>query len=89
MKIIGQTKEGFILDASRQELANLIGFSSGFKIAHLKVGAKIEIHHMYEQLYALSKMDKEVNIASDKLQKYAEELRPLMPLTIECPTEGE
>ena len=89
MKIIGQTKEGFILDASRQELANLIGFYSGFNIAQLKVGVKIEIHHMYEQLYSLSKMEKEVNIVSDKLQKYAEELRPLMPLTIECPTEGE
>ena len=66
MKIIGQTKDGFILDASRQELANLIGFYSGFNIAQLKVGVKIEIHHMYEQLYSLSKMEKEVNIVSDK-----------------------
>ena len=89
MKIIGKTEDGFILDASRKEVANLIGFFSGFGIKNVTVGSEIEVHHMYSQLYELSHFKAELGNISDKLEKYAKELRPLMPLQIMCPTKGE
>ncbi len=60
MKIIGETDNGFILDATKQEVANLIGFYSQFEIGQIKTGMDIEVHHMYTQLYDLSHMEREL-----------------------------
>ena len=54
MKIIGKTNDGFILESSAKELANLIGFYSEYTNELPKVGSEIEIDHMYNQLYQLS-----------------------------------
>lgn len=89
MKIIGETDNGFILDASKQEVANLIGFYSGFDIGKLHTGLEIEVNHMYSQLYDLSHMEKGLGQIADNLEKYALILRPIMPLHIKCPTDGE
>lgn len=89
MKIIGETEKGFILDATTQEVANLIGFYSGFEIGHIKTGVEIEINHMYSQLYDLNHMEREIGQIADKLEAYALALRPIMPLNIKCPTKGE
>jgi hypothetical protein len=88
MKIIGRTEKGFILDATKQEVAHLIGFCSGFDIGHIEVGLDIEINQMYNQLYDLSHMENELQQIADRLERYASLLRPLMPIHIECPTEG-
>lgn len=89
MKIIGKTNSGFILEAKASEMAHLIGFYSEFKAAkYLEIGNEIEINHMYNQLYELSHMEKEIQQIADKLEKYATELRPLVPVKIDCPTKG-
>jgi len=89
MKILGKTGEGYILEASNKELAHLVGFFSEYEMNYLIVGTEIEINHMYNQLYDLSHMENDLQQIADKLEKYAETLRPLMPLHIECPTKGE
>lgn len=58
MKIIGKTKEGFIIEAHANEVARLIGFYSqhsmtktfDHRVDPLPVGAEININGMYEQL---------------------------------------
>jgi len=89
MKIIGKTENGFILDATMQEVANLVGFYSKFKVADIQVGREIDVHRMYHQLYELHHMEKQVGEIADQFEKYARELRPIMPIHIVASTEGE
>lgn len=89
MQIIGETENGFILDATRQEVANLIGFYSGFDIKGIKTGVEIEVNHMYSQLYDLNHMEREIGQIADRFEKFALDLRPIMPVHIKCPTKGE
>lgn len=89
MKIIGETANGFILDATKAEVANLIGFYSGFDISHIKLGAEIAVAKMYHQLYTLSHMRIELESASEALQKYSKAMKSLVPLSITCETKGE
>ena len=88
MKVIGETEDGFILDARASEIANLVGFYSQFDIEHIKLGTEIDVHRMYQQLYKLSSMRKEMTGIADKLVHYSLALRPLMPVDIKCPTKG-
>jgi len=69
-------------------VANLIGYYSGFDIGHIKVGADIKIHNLYNQLYDLSHMKKNLLEASKNLEKYSKALLPILPIDINCPTEG-
>ena len=56
MKIIGSSSTGFILEASRREVFNLIGFYSEYseKRPDLKPGDDFNVSKMYRQLYELS-----------------------------------
>ena len=89
MKIIGKHENGFILDASKEELANLIGFYSEFKIEHIDVGAEIKAHEMYEQLYSLSTMKSQLDNIADELENYSQALRLLTPIQVKISKNGE
>lgn len=55
MKIIGGTQDGFILQATNDEVANLLGFSwSGRSGApRLKVGSDIDVHSMFNFIHQI------------------------------------
>jgi hypothetical protein len=89
MKIIGKGKNNFILEASRVELANLIGFYSKYDVLHLKVGIDIKVHQMYEQLFKLSRFKEEMDAMSANLSGFAEALKQPLPVDIDCPTGME
>lgn len=89
MKIIGKHENGFILDAGKEELANLTGYHSEFKIEDIDVGAEIRVHEMYQQLYDLSNVKDQMNAMADKLDSYSQALRLLSPIAVAVAMNGE
>ena len=83
MKIIGKTEDGFILDVSAKEIANLIGYyseySDPFKV---KVGDEIAISDMYRQLDALAAQDKEIQDCRNTLLQAYRHLELVSPVKI-------
>ena len=69
MKIIGESKDDFIVNISKREVAQMLGYYSEYsdKFSQPKVGDEIKIHAMYRQLIDLYSM-------SDKLEKIKEGL---------------
>lgn len=76
MKIIGQTDEGFIINATEREIFNLIGYyySGDTGAPKLRVGSVIDVSSMYRQLYeiknrkgVLGKLAKELKETADLL----------------------
>lgn len=59
MKVIAKTKDGYLLEASETEIANLIGYysqyESGFDRRGLNIGDSLKISEMFQQLYSLKK----------------------------------
>jgi hypothetical protein len=60
MKVIGTTKRGFLLDASDDEVARLIGYYSSYAVRDkfrkskvVNVGDEIQISEMYNSLIEL------------------------------------
>lgn len=88
MKIIGKSDGGYIIEASSSEVANLIGFYSAYTNMPSnmpKVGATIDVHSMYQQLYKLSHMQYDLDKVVDILETYARNLKPIVPIKIEIP----
>lgn len=53
MKIIGETKHGYIVESSRDEIARLIGYYGSYSgtAACPKIGDEIQASEMFDQLY--------------------------------------
>lgn len=84
MKIIGKTNYGFILEASNDEAANLIGYHSQYQNKRtLEVGQEINIADMYRQLYDLSNAQDELTKCSEALKRAATLVKN-NPLPISC-----
>lgn len=81
MKIIGESREGYIIEASKDEVANLIGYYSKyddkFKIS---VGDKINISGMYQQLYNLKNNQPRLKEIVKTLRNLADLLEPVCPV---------
>lgn len=79
MKIIATTKNGFILEATELELANIAGYSSKFSgIAdQFKIGTDIAVNAVFNKLDKLAVAKKELKETEDKLQALAQELKSL------------
>ena len=81
MKVIGKSQNGFILDASSQEVARLIGYYSSYeKGATSSVGDEIQVDKMYEQLYKLEHNQPELRKVVDTLRGLADLLEPVCPV---------
>lgn len=85
MKIIGTTKDGFILEASENEVANLIGYYSRYDMreketAPPKPGDTIRIHEMYQRLYVLASRRGQIKTAQKMLLDAASELELVDPI---------
>ncbi len=84
MKVIGITQNGFILESSRDEVANLIGFYSAYsdkaKINDLKTGTEIKVSDMYSQLYGIAAIRRKITDAQKELRAAADKLDPVVPI---------
>ncbi|UWG96811.1 hypothetical protein LPY66_18325 [Dehalobacter sp. DCM] len=81
MKIIGQSENSFILEASKDELANLIGYYSKYdQKAKVNPGDEINISNMYRQLYTLERKQPELRKVIDTLRGIANMLEPVAPV---------
>lgn len=84
MEIIGKTKEGYILKASKNEVANLIGFysdySDEFRSKGLEIGDSIQISKMYNRLYKQERSSKDLERTAQTLRTIADLLEPLDPI---------
>ena len=91
MKIIGKTNDGFIIQASKTEVANIIGFYSEYDNDYGKnkpeIGTEIRLHDMYAQLYTLANHQKELGNIAVRLEDYAKTLRIIEPIINKMVTE--
>jgi len=89
MKIIGETGDGFILMASKDEVANLLGFYwtgvSGMQ--PLRVGIEVKVSAVFLVGYERERRRKELNEAIKSLQTVASYLEPVVPVAFPEPTE--
>ena len=89
MKVIGYTKTGYMLDATKEEIANLIGFYSTYGVEFRKksigIGSEINVSDMYKQLYGLAEKYNDIEIAKDNLKqciKLLDIVNPLIDISI-------
>lgn len=87
MKIIGETKEGFLISAERDEIANLFGAYSqysledvGMKDSDIKPGLEINVRGAYEKLYWLERRRAEFVELERKLKSALDGLKQSEPL---------
>jgi len=91
MKIIGTTKEGFILEATENECANLIGFYySDFEARkQLKFGNEILVNSLFRQLYDLKNRGESLERCANELEAIASLLRLQAPVVTPASTVTE
>ena len=84
MKIIGYTEKGYMLDATKEEIANLIGFYSTYgeeyRKKSIEIGSEINVSGMYKQLYGLAGKYNDIKRAKDNLKQCIELLDIVNPL---------
>lgn len=84
LKILGKVNDGFIVEITRTEAYNLIGYYSGSssrtgKIP-LDIGDEIVIHEMYQQLYKLSQERKHLTDVQKTLRAAANNIDEVIPV---------
>ncbi len=93
MKIIGKTKDGFILQASETETYNLVGYYSrsdaGGRRPYLETGDEIQINEMYHKLYDLKQHQNTLNQTATTLECVARLLREQNPVVRNCSEKKE
>jgi hypothetical protein len=92
LNIIGKTEDGYILDASNNEVANLIGYHSDYHMRAetkktISVGDNIQISVMYQQLYNLKNNEPKLKDTVKMLRGLADSLEPVCPI-IEAQIKG-
>jgi hypothetical protein len=73
MKIIGKTPSGRILEATTEELGQLLGYHDRHNVSEysIEVGHEIEVHKMFSQLYGLARAQDELKRVSTTLHSIA------------------
>jgi hypothetical protein len=82
MKIIGQTEDGFLISASRDEIANLVGFYFGGAdgCPQIKVGVEIPINKLWTRLYTLQQSEGIIRSLAQNLESFARDIKETQPL---------
>lgn len=79
MKIIATTQNGFILEATETELANIAGYASkfsGIPVA-FTIGTNIAVSNIFQKLNVLALAKTELAATEDKLKALAQEIKTL------------
>ena len=82
MKIIGKTENGYIVEASKDDVANLVGYHGQYdtKYKPLSVGDEILVSKMFRQLYELKNNQPELQKVVGTLRNLADLLEPVCPV---------
>ena len=90
MKILGETDDGYILQATKDEVARCVGVSSRFAYGaqQLKVGVVIQVNAMYDQISSWRARRTDIEAAQRMLRATADLLGPVVPL-VEPEAKGE
>lgn len=83
MKIVAQTYNGYMLEVSKSDIANLIGYYGEYDMGDKyrpKIGDEIKINDMFKQLYTLQKKQPELKKVVDTLRGLADLLEPTVPV---------
>jgi hypothetical protein len=82
VKIIGKSESGYILEASNDEVANLVGYYSIYDKDYKRpnCGDNIQISSMYKQLYNLKNNEPKLKDTVKILRGLADSLEPVCPL---------
>jgi hypothetical protein len=82
MKVIGKTENGYIIEASRDDVANLVGYNSQYSTGYksLSVGDEILVSKMFRQLYDLEHHQPELQKVVNTLRGMADLLGPVCPV---------
>lgn len=83
MKIIAKTNAGFLLEADKNEVANLIGYyyaDSDSKVERMEIGQVIAVAAMYKHLYALHHAKRKLAQMQKDLIEAANTLGTVEPL---------
>lgn len=81
MKIIGQTKDGFILEAGENEVARLVGYYGQYDCrGKLVVGADIQVNAMFDQLYKIKSLKQTVKKLEEGASELLESIRTKNPV---------
>ena len=88
MKIVANTDEGFMLQAHKDEVAQLIGFywSGSNNFPRLGIGSNINVHEMYRYLQQLKEVEtnlKAISLQLAAMSKLTGEL--VLPVTVQNP----
>jgi len=90
MKVIGMASNGdFILQATDDEVANLIGYKYSTCIASMGKLKEINISSMFNQLYGLSKIEERLDHARKELLGVAESLKSPIPFSVVAKPDRE
>lgn len=96
MKIIAITPNGFLVETDKDELSNLMGYSNDFSRTYgrsngesaFRIGDKIPIKKMYDRLYSMANMSKELSEIAGKLKAASDFVDSALP-TIKRVNKGE
>jgi hypothetical protein len=82
VKVIGKTESGFIIEASKEEIANLTGYHSSYSNGYKSplVGVEIQVSKMFRQLYDLEHNQPELQKVVNTLRGMADLLEPVCPV---------
>ena len=90
MKIVAQTNKGWMLESSKEEVNNLIGYYfQGSEVANLRIGSEVRVATMFSQLYYLERNKRELKYLAEKLREYANNLEAVRPILVEEKTDGD
>lgn len=83
MIIVAQTYNEYMLEVSKSDIANLIGYYGEYDMGDKyrpKIGDEIKINEMFKQLYTLQKKQPELKKVVDTLRGLADLLEPTIPI---------
>ncbi len=89
MKIIGTTQNGYLIDATREEIIRLVGYHYDSKEPppNISVGDEINVAAMFGQLYSLKRCEKDLRATAVKLREAADLLEAVPPIAREITAE--
>lgn len=91
MEIIGTTNGGYIVRTNADELSNLMGFANDYRRMEdrngygrrnyeaFAVGHTIPIHKMFDRLYRMANLEKELTEISAKLKAASDFVNTALP----------
>jgi hypothetical protein len=91
MKIIANVGDGYLVEATADDLSNLMGFSSNYRredtkdgngnyYRRLKIGDNIPIHAMFDRLFRMANLEKELVEVSAKLKAASDFVNTALPV---------